>query len=51
MLLVEAFIFLFIAVAEAMERLLIKRFFGEKCPRDDYIEEIKAWFECYRDGT
>ena len=51
MFLVQAFIFLFIAVAEAMKRLLIKRFFGEKCPRETYIEEIKAWIDCNKDGT
>ena len=49
--LVQTFIFLFIAVAEAMERLLIKRFFGKECPREAYIKKIKAWIDCNRDRT
>ena len=48
---VQAFIFLFIAVAEAIERLLIKRFFREECPREAYIEGIKALVDCDKDGT
>ena len=48
---VQAFIFLFIAVAEATERLLIKRFFREECPREAYIEGIKALVDCDKDGT
>ena len=51
MFLVQAFIFLFIAVAEAIERLLIKIFFGEECPRKAYIEKIKAWVDCDKDGA
>ena len=53
MFLVQAFIFLFIAVTEAMERerLLIKSLLGEKCPREAYIEEIKAWVDCDEDET
>ena len=57
MFLVQAFIFLFIAVAETMERLLIKSFFWgggggeEKCPKEIYIEEIKAWVDCDEDET
>ena len=35
-----------------MERLLIKSFLGgENCPREAYIEEIKAWVDCDEDGT
>ena len=48
---VQAFIFLFIAVAEAIERLLIKRFFREECPREAYMEGIKALVDCDKDGT
>ena len=51
MFLVQAFYFLFIAVAKAMEKLLIKRFFEEECPRETYIEEIKTWVDCDKDGT
>ena len=51
MFLVQAFIFLFIAVAETMERLLIKSFFGEECPREACIEKAKAWVDCDKDRT
>ena len=43
--------FKFIAAAEAMEKLLIKRLFGEECPREAYIKEIKAWVDCDKGGT
>ena len=48
--LVQAFIFLFTAEAEAMERLLIKRIFGEECPWEADIEKIKAWVDCDNNG-
>ena len=34
-----------------MVRLLIKRLFGEICPREAYIEEINAWVDCDKDRT
>ena len=51
MFFVQAFIFLFIAVAEMMERLLSKSFFGEECPREACIEKTKAWVDCDKDRT
>ena len=50
MFLVQAFIFLFIAVAEATERLLI-RFFGKECSREAYIKKIKSWLDYNKDRT
>ena len=34
-----------------MERLLIKSFFGENCPRELNIEEIETWVDCGEDET
>ena len=34
-----------------MERLLIKRFFGEECPRETYIDEIKVSVDWDKDVT
>ena len=48
MFLVQAFfkkilnVLKFIAAVEVMEKLLIKRLFGEDCPREAYMKEIKA---------
>ena len=34
-----------------MERLIIKWLFGDECPWEAYIRDIKAWVDCDKDGT